>query len=313
MFYRLRKLYSPEYYQGPNRNARYFEGWYYKTVSRDGAFALIPGVSRAPKDPHAFIQYLDGTTGKSAYHRFPIETFSYRRDRFEIAIGSNTFSRERYRVALPEVECDVSIHDPVGWPSTLFSPGTMGWYSFVPFMECRHGIIVMDAAASGEVNGRQLDTGRLYVEKDFGRSFPNAWVWVQSNSFERTGVSLTCSVANVPFLGGAFTGFLVGFLVNDTLHRFTTYTGARLVGLELDHRMVRIVLEDRRSRLEIEADRTEGTDLPAPENGVMNSRVGESLRSNVRVELRLDGDRVFVGTGSSAGLEIVAAEKLVVR
>ena len=63
MLYALKKLYHPEFYQGPRRPRRYFEGWYYKTVCEDRAFAIIPGVSRAPSDPHAFVQFLDGRGG----------------------------------------------------------------------------------------------------------------------------------------------------------------------------------------------------------------------------------------------------------
>lgn len=33
-----------------------------------------------------------------------------------------------------------------GWPVTLANPGVMGPYSFVPFMECNHGILSMDHA-----------------------------------------------------------------------------------------------------------------------------------------------------------------------
>ena len=311
MLYFVRKLYHPEFYQGPRRLKRYFEGWYYKTVTSDGAFAVIPGVSRARDDPHAFVQYLDGETGRSAYHRFPLDAFAFRRDRFEIAVGKNRFSSQRFQVDLPEIECDLEIVRPAGWPSSLSSPGTMGWYSFVPFMQCRHGIIVMDAVARGTVNGTAVDDGRLYVEKDYGVSFPNAWVWTQCNTFNQPGVSVSCSIANVPFVGGAFTGMLAGILVDGDLHRFTTYTGARLALLEVDHRGVRIVVEDRRERLEIMTERTSGTDLPAPELGAMTGRVAETLRSRIDVTLSVDHHTVFSGSGARAGLELVAHERLI--
>lgn len=311
MFYALRKLYRPEFYQGPRRLARYFEGWYYKAVVDGRAFALIPGVSRAPEDPHSFIQFIDGEAGTSSYHRFPLERFSFRRDVFDVAIAGNRFGLDGFRVELPELSCDLTIHGASRWPSTLFSPGTMGWYSFVPFMECRHGIIAMDAELAGTVNGVPIGQGRLYVEKDYGKSFPNAWVWTQSNTFESRGTSVTCSIANVPFVGGAFTGFLAGILHDGELHRFTTYTGARLEQLIATGSEVFTSIADSRKILEIRAHRERGVSLAAPSQGVMTGRVSETMGSHLSVRLVVDGKVRYSGTGQKAALEVVAPEQLV--
>jgi tocopherol cyclase len=311
MFYALRRLYRPEFYQGPRRLARYFEGWYYKAVIDGRAFALIPGVSRAPDDPHAFIQYIDGEAGTSAYHRFPLDRFSFRRDVFEVTIDSSRFGLDGFGVELPELSCDLTIHAASRWPSTLLSPGTMGWYSFVPFMECRHGIVAMDAELAGTVDGAPIGGGRLYVEKDYGKSFPNAWVWLQSNTFESPGTSVTCSIANVPFVGGAFTGFLAGILHDGELYRFTTYTGARLEQLTTTDSEVFISIADSRKVLEIRATREDGVVLAAPSQGVMNGRVSETMRSHLSVRLIVNGEERFSGTGQKAGLEVVAPERLV--
>jgi hypothetical protein len=57
-----------------------------------------------------------------------------------------------------------------------------GWYSFMRFMECYHGIIVVDADAEGTVNGEFRSGERFYLEKDWGTSFPRSWIWLQSNT-----------------------------------------------------------------------------------------------------------------------------------
>ena len=66
----------------------------------------------------------------------------------------------------------------------------MGWYSFVPFMECKHGIVSVNHDLSGilNVNDEVLisDGGKGYIEKDWGTSFPEAWIWMQSNNFQKT-------------------------------------------------------------------------------------------------------------------------------
>jgi tocopherol cyclase len=310
MFYGIRKLYRPEFYQGPVTTSRYFEGWYFKLVGDTRAFALIPGVSRAADDPHAFLQFIDGTAGVSRYNRFPLESFAFGRDEFRVSVAESRFSLQHASVSVEGLDADLSFRDAVPWRGTLLQPGTMGWYSFVPFMECKHGVIVMDAVAEGTVDGEPW-TGRLYVEKDYGRSFPNAWVWLQSNSFDAPGVSVTCSIANVPFIGGAFVGFLAGITVGGELHKFTTYTGCRIESISVGDAAVEIVIVGPKRRvLTIHAQRERGSELRSPRDGEMRGRVVETLSSRIDVEFRRGADVVFAGRGVSGGLEVVNPDLL---
>jgi hypothetical protein len=306
----FRKLYEPEFFQGSlRRRHSYFEGWYFKVVTPSGAFATIPGVSLAPDDPHAFIQIIDGTSGTASYTRFPIEAFTATDDEFSVSIGESSFSFTSVVCRVEDREIQYEILTPSLWRGTLLQPGTMGWYSFVPLMECRHGILVMDAEVRFPASGER---GRLYVEKDYGRSFPNAWIWLQTNTFPEQGVSVTCSIANVPFIGGAFTGFLAGILVDGRLWKFTTYTGARLRAIGYSETAVEIDIADRSGHeLMIRASREEGAALVAPRQGVMDGRVVETLDSRVYVQLRDSGVTVYEGTGEHAGLEVVEPERLI--
>ncbi|MFW6312601.1 MAG: tocopherol cyclase family protein, partial [Spirochaetota bacterium] len=170
-------------------------------------------------------------------------------------------------------------------------------------------IIVMDAGAEGTVDGSRLE-GRFYMEKDYGRSFPNAWIWLQSNSFPGHRVSVTCSIANVPFVGGAFTGFLAGMSVAGDLFKFTTYTGSRIEKIDADEAAVELIIADRHRRLSIRAEREQGAELRAPELGEMRGRVVETIQSRVEVELFVDSRVVFGGTGVCAGLDIVNPDRL---
>jgi len=193
------------------------------------------------------------------------------------------------------------------------SPGIMGWYRFVPRMECYHGVLSLDHGVEGtlEVDGETLDFtgGRGYVEKDWGRSFPSSWVWVQSNSYDAPRTSLTCSVARIPWVTGAFVGHIAGLLQGGRLHRFATYTGAKLAEVETWDGGAHIVLRDARAELELRAEGGAAGHLKAPVLGAMEGRVGESLGATVRTRLReLRGGRpavVFEGVGSCAGLEVV--------
>jgi len=312
MLYPVKKLYKPEFFQGHRRlgrSSRYFEGWYFKVVFPDTWFAVIPGVSLAAEDAHGFIQVLGGASGSSSYHRFEPEEFSYDRNRFEIILGNNRFSLRGFDIDLGNFSARLTIEDVVRWPSSLLSPSSMGWYSFMRFMECYHGVIVLDAAIQGTVNGKSRSQGRFYLEKDWGTSFPTAWIWMQSNSFS-TRTSLTCSVARVPFRGTEFTGFIIGVYTGGKLHSFTSYNGSEISAIEYDQDSVGITARRDRTVVKIRARREAGAQLASPIQGEMTGRIEETLRSEISVELWKDGRRVFSDRGFHAGLEVVNPDPL---
>jgi hypothetical protein len=85
----LKKLLMPEVFQGANKKAPYFEGWYFKLQAPDGRIiAFIPGISLTGDDPHSFIQtVLDGA---SAYRRYPLEAFKFTPGRLEISVAGSS-------------------------------------------------------------------------------------------------------------------------------------------------------------------------------------------------------------------------------
>jgi tocopherol cyclase len=199
------------------------------------------------------------------------------------------------------------------WPVRPFSPGIMGWYRFVPGMETYHGVLSMDHTVTGHVvlDGERwdFDGGRGYVEKDWGRSFPSSWVWAQSNSFARERASVTLSVAKVPWMGSSFVGTIAGLLLDGTLHRFATYTGAKLTCMETGANEARVTVADKREELEVHVHGKEALILKSPVLGAMEGRDAESLGGTLDVTLRaLRGGRVgvrFYGTGLQAGVEVM--------
>jgi tocopherol cyclase len=127
-------------------------------------------------------------------------------------------------------------------------------------------------------------------------------VWTQSNHFEREGISLTASVARIPWLTGAFRGFLIGLLLDGRLHTFTTWDGGRIEAMSVDERRVC----NRDLRLEIRSHRAPGAVLHAPYDRQMIERVAESMTSEIdlRASRTADDGGVFEGRGRHACLEI---------
>jgi len=83
--------------------------------------------------------------------------------------------------------------------------------AFGPIMECYHDIISLDHSLSGSLLSNDTEIvfngGWGYIEKDWGKSFPEAYVWIQSNHFQKKETSLSASIAKIPWLNGFFRGY----------------------------------------------------------------------------------------------------------
>jgi hypothetical protein len=129
---------------------------------------------------------------------------------------------------------------------------------------------------------------------------------MQSNHFTETGISLKASVAKIPWVTGAFVGFIAGIWLKDRLIRFTTYNGSNLLLHKVDREQIVIHMENRVYRLEIVADRDGATDLASPILGAMDGRIEESMTSRIAVKLieKKNGAIVLDDVGRNAGLEV---------
>lgn len=312
-------IWNPAIYHGFGRAHSYFEGWFFKNVTKDerNALAVIPGVSIADDSAasHAFVMVSEAATGRMTYFKHPLSAFRADRRKFEIRIGASTFSLAGMTLDLTDGRTAVRGRFSFGktrpWPVRLLSPGIMGWYAFVPSMECYHGVLSLDHGLGGEISidERTIDftQGKGYCEKDWGVSMPAAWVWMQSNHFDRDDISLTGSIAKIPWRGSFFTGFIFGFLLDGRLFRFTTYSGAKVESFRVESGKIVLRFETRAFALDIEAERRDGVELSAPSLGAMTARIRETLNSRVEVKLfdKTSATTVFAGTGRCAGLECV--------
>ena len=310
----IRTIRNPAIYHGHGKEPPFFEGWYYKLVSADEAhkYAIIPGVYLGA-DGYAFIQVLDGNTGVVAFLKFPLEAFTAPKDDFNLQIDRNIFRLAQVRLDLDRpgirIKGDLAFSGVVGWPITWTSPGVMGWYAWVPKMECNHGVLSFDHTITGRlvVNDSEIDfsNGRGYIEKDWGAAFPEGYIWAQSNHFNHPGVCLTASIAIIPWLWRAFRGFIVGLWIDGKLYRFATYTGAVTNLLEVRDKEVIWIMSDRHHRLEINAVRGRTGDLKGPTRQDMGMRVAESLQAVIHLKLSTAGGKVlYEDSGRHAGLEI---------
>ena len=309
-------MFRPWVYQGDLSPVNYFEGWYFKLVNPEGdhVWSVIPGISYSD-DNHAFIQLIQAVTGRTHYLRYPIEDFSYRTDLFQVGIGNSFFSDNYIKLELKNDEIEVigkiDFSMQAHFPQSLWAPGIMGWYSYVPGMECYHGVVSMHHQLNGvlHINAKPIEFtgGAGYIEKDWGSSMPSDWIWLQSNHFEgNERSSFMLSVARIPWRKGYFPGFLSYVYHEGKVYRFATYNRSKIERISVNDEEVLLNIQNRKYVLSVRAIPNRAGKLKAPRHGNMDREIFESLNSVVHVELSdKKGNIIFSSRGSHAGLEIV--------
>ena len=310
-------LQHPEAFHGADSRSPYFEGWYHKLVSKTKrSIVIIPGMYRSGEEENefSFIMIFDGNSGEVHFERFSYDHFVSKTNAYDTEIGKNHFSKNKINLDIKSgsfsIKGAVNFSGITPWPVTLLEPGCMGWYSYLPIMECYHGILSMNHSLSGElsINGENINfnSGLGYIEKDWGRNFPQSWIWVQANHFKKGKVSLSASIAKIPLLGTRFAGFIVGLLINDKLYRFTTYRSAKIVNIKKNSDEIEWVLKQRDLTLSISIiiGKKSGM-LYAPDQLDMVEKVEEHLDSSVKFKLQEHQQVIFEDESDYAATEVV--------
>jgi tocopherol cyclase len=317
--YNTKKLGNTTIFQGNKKKKEYFEGWYFKMVSIDGSsiLSVIPGISLSAdgNEQHAFIQIINGNTAETSYYSFPIEEFSFSKKEFAIKISKNYFSNDSILLNISQKEDTVTgivkMHNTVKYKSgRLFNPGIMGWYRFVPFMECYHGVVSLTHTLSGNIfinnESHSFNNGRGYIEKDYGSSMPSEWIWMQSNNFTDTSSSLMLSIANIPWLGKSFTGFLGFFYHKNEIYHFATYRSTKLNLKIIDNDELLINIKNRKETIILNVISNNTGLLMAPVEGSMDRRIPESIDATIKITmLNKEGETIYQDSTNIAGLEMV--------
>ncbi len=357
-------MFRPSRFQGAHRHRSYFEGYYFKVVDpvTDVALALIPGISWDEHGVgHAFIQVIDGVAGRATYERYRVGEFesgkwkvsrsgvdesgsrglqlgsrrvpsvrveldeaAFAKTSFAFAIGPNRFSDSGMSVDLPGLRADFGFRQNVPWPSKPWSPGAMGPFSFVPGMQCKHGVVSLHHKVTGtlQLGGQTpiiLSPQAVgYIEKDWGSSFPLRWTWLQTNHLdgETDPCCLLVSAGVVPWVTGAFDGHIAAILLRGQLKIFATYNGSRFQQTEAGDDIQLSFLKPRPAdspwlQLETARPRGHGVDLVAPiASGGMAGKVNESLTASARVRYGRGKQLLLDTTTHYTGFELGGRQDL---
>jgi len=319
----LNKIIHPLLFQGNNRGKGYFEGWYYKQVSEDEkrVISFIPGISLFNNDVHCFVQYifvsLDDDNRKiikTGYVKYPVKDFKVNNSPFMLQIGDNIFTKSMIKIKILDrdlhIEGTLKLGSFTPIKKSILSPNIMGYFAYIPKMECYHGIVSMNHMVNGvlRINDEEIDinNGKGYLEKDWGTSFPKKYIWIQCNNFKNKNTSIFCSIADIPFMRKSFLGYISNLVIDGREYRFATYNNSKLKIEIITNEKISILLENSKEKLRIEANLKETGELIAPEQGKMQKIIKEEVLGEVKIHLYNKQNRsVYEDTCCMAGIEIV--------
>lgn len=303
----LQNLLLPEAFQGEHAEAPYFEGWYFRMQNGTHFLSLIPGICLGA-DSHAYIQILNAEQGISHYWRYPPSAFQFRRDRFEISIEENIFSSECIRLRDPRLQGEIHFANRVPFSPHPLHTGMMGPFAFFPHMQCSHGVVTIQSTLAGSLaddSGEMDFTGGMgYVEKDWGKSFPQPYLWTQAHL---DGGTFMLCLARVPVPGGAMTGLLSFLFTGEKRFFFSTYTGSRPSSIcRTEDGTLHLSFRTPLHRLLLSLLMHEGLPLKAPGTHGMERKIREDPHAFLSIRLTAcNGKTVFQGQSTDAGAEVV--------
>ncbi len=323
------KVKHPEVFQGNFKKKQYFEGWYFKLVDSSAKliYAFIIGISldRKGGTSHSSIQFFNASEHKAFYFKFPVDQFHASEKALETRVGDSVFSTEKMILNIHQdnqsIQGEIAFSNPFPLPKRGVGYNIMGPASYVPFLPSRYGIVSLNHGLYGaiEINSvaHVFTGGKGYIDKNWGYSFPSAYIWMQCNHFPQDSVSIIASIAQVPLLGINITAFFTVLLLEGKVYRFTNYHLDSLKIFELEEMRLKIAVSNKTYELEIEGIKTPGMALASPSKGSMKSTISESLTSTLNIRLcqksKGGNSPIYEGAGFPAGLEIQATPQTLSR
>jgi tocopherol cyclase len=309
---------------------RFFEGWYYRVI--------LPQI----KQSFAFMYAIDDPQGGTACSGGSVQVlgiddrhiwrtlsrtqdFRASHDRLMLEHwGRGGQSGQGYSASdchnkgmifdpasLMSCQWDYQIEPISTWGNPGREIATMGNLSYLPVFEPGWQILLAHGLASGAIvwGDRRYEFDRVpaYCEKNWGRSFPQQWFWLQCNAFsEYPDLSITVAGGIREFLGVQTSVAMVGIHYKGKLYSFMPENsdiscdiapwGAwqieahRLLDGQLQHVCIKAKTDH------------DGTLIMVPRASGLEFCCRDTTRGNM--ELNLNADVQIIASSNLAGLEV---------
>ena len=171
----ISNTFQPSRFQGAGRHRSYFEGYYIKVVDpvQQVALAFIPGISYdAEGKGEAIVQLIDGVDRFHAHYSFAPEQFltpaPAAGESFVLQIAGQSFSDRACEWESDYLRASLGFRQNQPWPWHPWSPGAMGPFSFVPAIQCKHGVVSLWHRVEGQIYFKQRQQAVQLSDQAYG-------------------------------------------------------------------------------------------------------------------------------------------------
>lgn len=293
-----------KYFHGQGKKKSFFEGWYLKHQKLNMSLALIPAIHIDKQgQKKASLQII--TKEAADCIEFSAKQFHASAKQFHVSLGSNHFSPHGIYLNLKSQHFEIKGQLTYGTFTPLKSD-IMGPFRLLPCLQCNHGVLSLSHSLTGvlEINGQIYDftDGFGYIEKDWGTSFPQSYLWTQSiwaNPYNQQPSSIMVSLAHIPFGPFRFTGCIAVVYFGKTEYRFATYRGVKII----EYTSRNVILEQGIYMLHVHLIKDAPLPLNAPASGSMSRTIHESLSCKVRYQFFINRKKIFDIISTDASFE----------
>jgi tocopherol cyclase len=252
-----KSIYMPShhgYHWRNDINSRFFEGWYYRISLPEinQSFAFMYAIDDPQTDSRRSTavsggsvqvlgiddRYLWRTLPNSsdfyaAYDRLFIEHYGKQNRKLEGYSASDRHNCGYIKNPVNGDSCtwEYKIQPIYAWGERKMgeSKPTMGIWSYLPIFEPGWQILSSHALATGKITWNTKEKERVYAfqnapaysEKNWGRSFPSKWFWLQSNSFANVpNLTVTAAGGIRKYLGQSSEVATIGLYYQGQFYRF---------------------------------------------------------------------------------------------
>lgn len=187
---------------------------------------------------------------------------------------------------------------------------TAGWLSYLPIFEPGWQILMAHGLAAGWIewqgNRYEFTNAPAYSEKNWGRSFPEKWFWVNCNSFSETvGLAITAGGGRRKVLATTEEVGMIGIHYRDKFYEFVPWNSQVRWQIQPWGEW-RIQASNGDFQVEIVGTTDNpGTMVYTPTDTGLVMCCRDTLKGLLSIDLRTrQGDRIITAASALAGLEV---------
>lgn len=281
----LRKK-RPSDLRGEFDRTNYFEGWFHKIYSTKhrASFVIIYGYTTGHSaDKFGFIQvHIPNQEPRILY--FDKSEVRCDPNQHRLEMGEHELSLEGMNIRTEEFVIDLcfSKNEPIRTVKN-----SMGYHYFIPNLPCYHAVCNPFHTVSGEIRTTdsqycfERETG--YLEKNWGTSFPEKYLWLHAIDQNDPEMSLLFSQAEIGWFGNTFQRHVGYIRTKDDVVDFRGLKDFRIRIQQIESNKQHILLNSRDLDVEIIVQTDQHICLLGPEQGKLSRKIVH--HADVQVEM----------------------------